>query len=195
MSATIAEYGVTDAQREAWTDLHAAYDRYVTVVRERPAEPVDDLELTGQDGEVVRLSSLFGERSDLIVIHNMGGGCGYCTMWADGLNGLLPHLEDRAAVVLVSPDAPDVQRRIADERGWRFRLYSAKGHEFSERLGFERDGSMLPGFSTFQRQEDGTIHRVSSDGFGPGDLYNAAWPMFEHLAGGPGEWGPKQRYS
>lgn len=195
MSTTVTEYGVTDAQRDAWKELNAAYERYMGVVRERQAEPVEDLELSDANGSTARLSELFGDRSDLIVIHNMGGGCSYCTMWADGLNGLLPHLENRAAVVLVSPDAPDAQQKIADERGWNFRMYSSKGHDFTERLGFARDDEALPGFSTFRKADDGTIERVGSDGFGPGDLYNAAWPMFEHLAGGAGEWKPKQRYS
>jgi predicted dithiol-disulfide oxidoreductase (DUF899 family) len=195
MTVQVAEYGVTEDQRKAWDELAAAHDRYTSVVRARPAEPVENFELTDSRGETVRLSDLFAGKSDLIVIHNMGGGCSYCTMWADGLNGLLPHLEDRAAVALVSPDSPDVQHRIAEERGWNFRMYSGSGHPFTEQLGFSQGDSMYPGFSTFHLNEDRSIDRISSDAFGPGDLYNAAWPMFEHLAGGPGDWSPKKRYS
>ena len=39
------------------------------------------------------LLDLFGDRDTLLAIHNMGQGCRYCTLWADGFNGLLPHLE------------------------------------------------------------------------------------------------------
>jgi predicted dithiol-disulfide oxidoreductase (DUF899 family) len=61
----------------------------------------------------VQLSDLFGEHEDLIVIHNMGVSCPYCTLWADGFNGLIRHLEDRAAFVMVSPDPPDIQKEFA----------------------------------------------------------------------------------
>ncbi len=79
-------------------------------------ETTPDYEFAGQYG-TVRLSELFGDKSDLFVIHNMGRGCPYCTMWADGFNGVLPHLEDRAAFVVSTPDAPDVQRGFAEARG------------------------------------------------------------------------------
>ena len=35
----------------------------------------------------VTLLDLFGQQDTLLVIHNMGQGCRYCTLWADGLNG------------------------------------------------------------------------------------------------------------
>ena len=38
------------------------------------------------------LLDLFADKDRLLVIHNMGQGCRYCTLWADGFNGLLPHL-------------------------------------------------------------------------------------------------------
>ena len=45
-----------------------------------------------QAGETTLLE-LFGDRDRLLAIHNMGQGCRYCTLWADGFNGFLPHLE------------------------------------------------------------------------------------------------------
>ena len=50
------------------------------------------------------LLDLFGSQQQLLVIHNMGQGCRYCTLWADGLNGFVPHLESTMALVLVSKD-------------------------------------------------------------------------------------------
>ena len=55
--------------------------------------------IAGFEGREATLSSLFGDRGGLIVVHNMGRDCSYCTMWADGFTGLLPHLESRAAFV------------------------------------------------------------------------------------------------
>src|SRR5437762_3215437 len=62
------------------------------------------------DGGELSLAQLFGDKRDLILVHNMGKHCAYCTLWADGFNGVVPHLEDRAAFVVVSNDPPDVQK-------------------------------------------------------------------------------------
>lgn len=161
--------------------------------REQAPEPIADHELRGEDGAPVRLSELFGDRDDLLLIHNMGTGCDYCTMWADGLNGMLPYLEDRSSVVLVSPDEPATQRAFADERGWRFRLASAAGTSFIDDLGFEVDGGAQPGVSALHRQPDGAIVRTGRDVFGPGDDYCPPWRLFDLLHGGPGDWGPARQ--
>jgi predicted dithiol-disulfide oxidoreductase (DUF899 family) len=50
-------------------------------------ERVEDYEPLGWGNKKVRLSSLFGKKDELILIDNMGQGCPYCTMWADGFNG------------------------------------------------------------------------------------------------------------
>ncbi len=98
-------------------------------------EKVEDYELIGWGNKKVRLSSLFGEKDELFLIHNMGQGCPYCTMWAYGFDGVLPHLEDRAAFAVVSPDPPSVQQKFATGRGWRFKMLSGKGTPFSMDLG------------------------------------------------------------
>jgi DNA-binding transcriptional ArsR family regulator len=69
------------------------------------------------DGPVT-LKSLFGDKRDLFVVHNMGKGCNSCSMWADGLNGFYPHIADRAVLVVASPDTPVVQAEFAASRGW-----------------------------------------------------------------------------
>jgi len=60
----------------------------------------------------------------------MGRSCPYCTMWADGFNGVLDHLEDRAAFALVSPDTPLAQRKFAGSRGWKFKMVLEQGDQF-----------------------------------------------------------------
>jgi hypothetical protein len=59
-------------------------------------EEVQDYEFATPQGKA-RLSALFGDKDTLFVIHNMGITCPYCTMWADGFNGVFEHLRDRAA--------------------------------------------------------------------------------------------------
>ena len=160
-------------------------------------EIVSDYTLIGPNGEV-RLSELFGEHTDLIIIHNMGSSCPYCTLWADGFNGMLHHFENRGAFVVVSPDAPDVQKKFADSRGWRFRMISNGDSGFTEAMGYmrEHEGKMgpWPGFSTFHRDGSGTIHRVAHASFGPGDPYCGLWHMLGLLKDGAGDWQPKFAY-
>jgi hypothetical protein len=55
------------------------------------------------------LGKMKGHYKDLILVHNMGQSCRYCTMWADGFNGIHPHLANRAAFALVWPDLPEGQ--------------------------------------------------------------------------------------
>jgi predicted dithiol-disulfide oxidoreductase (DUF899 family) len=62
-----------------------------------PAE-VQDYASAAPEGSV-QLSALFGGRRDLILIHNMGSSCAYCTLWVDGFNGIYDHIASRAAFV------------------------------------------------------------------------------------------------
>ena len=192
----------TDLQTElaaAWADLEKAQQRFKELRRQVPAEPVQDYELRGPDG-VVRLSDIFGAKADLILIHNMGAGCPYCTMWADGFNGVLDHLEDRAAFVVVSPDSTETQQQLRQKRGWGFRMYSAGGSSLFKDMGFESEdehyGShAMPGVSVFHKSADGSIVRVASDFLGPGDTYCSVWHLFDLLRDGVGVWEAKFDYS
>lgn len=163
--------------------------------RQLPAEPVADFALAGPDGPVA-LSSLLADRPDLLVVHNMGRGCAYCTLWADGFNGVVDHLRDRAGFVVVSPDPPDVQAAFAQGRGWRFPMLSDPDGAFTRAMGFlHGDDEHWPGVSAFRRTDDGTIVRTGADVFGPGDVYNAPWHLFDLLQGGAGGWWPMLDYA
>jgi predicted dithiol-disulfide oxidoreductase (DUF899 family) len=155
--------------------------------------PLPDYRFQTADG-TVGLAELFGDKQDLLVIHNMGRGCSYCTLWADGFQGLLPHLEDRAAVVLSSPDLPEVQRDFAASRGWGYRMVSVADSPFAQDLGFKEEDGYWPGVSAFRRQPDGSIVRVAADYFGPGDVYCGAWHLYDLLADGADGWQPRFAY-
>ncbi len=165
--------------------------------RSLPPEEVEDFALKTTDGEVT-LSQFFGDKRDLIVVHNMGSSCPYCTLWADGLIGLVPHLENRAGFVVVSSDSPETQRTFAEGRGWPFRMASNEGSGFTAAMGFEseEDGktSFMPGYSTFHKRDDGSVVRVAHDYFGPGDFYCGLWHMFGILKDGANGWQPKFSY-
>ncbi|MSP49446.1 MAG: DUF899 domain-containing protein [Alphaproteobacteria bacterium] len=156
-------------------------------------EQVADYALAGAKGEVM-LSELFGDKNELIVIHNMGRSCVYCTLWADGYNGVYDHLADRAAFAVSSPDAPAVQKKFAKSRGWRFPMVSHKGTRFAKDLGYgSEEKGWVPGVSVFRRKGK-KILRVSDTACGPGDDFSAVWHFFDLLPEGPGAWSPKYKY-
>ena len=155
-----------------------------------PATPVPDYAFQTTAGETT-LRALFGDRDKLLVIHNMGQGCRYCTLWADGFNGLLPHLEDALAVVLVSKDPPALQRQFANARGWRFRMASHGGGAYIQEQGVFGEAENYPGAVVYEREGD-AVRRKNACVFGPGDLYCALWP-FLGLAG-VDDWTPQYNY-
>jgi predicted dithiol-disulfide oxidoreductase (DUF899 family) len=163
--------------------------------RQRPREEIGDYQLLDSEGRGAPLSSLFGERSRLILVHNMGRDCPHCTMWADGFNGLLPHLESRAAFALTSPDKPEAQKGFAQSRGWNFPVYSTAGTSFTADMGFddEKEG-LMPGVSVFTKEADGKVYRVSRAEFGPGDNFCAVWHFFDLLPEGIDGWEPRLSY-
>lgn len=143
----------------------------------------------------ITLAELFGDKQDLIIIHNMGRSCVYCTMWADGLIGLASHLSDRASFALSSPDSPQTQHDFAKSRNWPFQLVSVPAAGFAYEMGFEvNPGEFAPGASAFHKDAKGKITRTGAAVFGPGDDFCALWPLFDLLKGGPGKWAPKYNY-
>ncbi|MHC4831042.1 MAG: DUF899 family protein, partial [Planctomycetota bacterium] len=153
---------------------------------------VEDYVLQTGEG-TARLSELFGDKDDLIVIQNMGRSCPYCTMWADGFAGVAHHLEQRAALVVCSPDAPEIQDAFKTSRGWPFRMVSSAGATFKQDLGFQDGESQMPGVSTF-RKDGHKIINVANDFFGPGDPYCSVWHLFDLLEGGTGNFSPHLSY-
>ena len=161
-------------------------------------EEVRDYEFA-TTGKTVLLSELFAGKDDLFVIHNMGSKCPYCTLWADGYNGIYHHLANRAGFVVSSPDTSAVQQRLAASRSWRFPMVSHQGSSFAADMGYRGEsGSWLPGISVFKRDTAGgrgRILRVSNAGFSPGDDFCALWHIFDLLPGGAGDWDPKFTYA
>ncbi|MHA1206791.1 MAG: DUF899 family protein [Candidatus Hodarchaeales archaeon] len=146
------------------------------------------------DGTIT-LSELFHDKEDLIVIHNMGKHCAYCTMWADGFNGVLPHIQDRTSFVVISPNSPVIQKEFSDSRGWKFSMVSAQSSTFIKDMGFElEDGKYMPGVSFFHKDNKGKIIRTGKDFFGPGDVYSSPWQLFKFLKRGINNWSPKLSY-
>src|SRR5690606_11147909 len=115
--------------------------------REQVGQLIENYTFQTIEGEVTLLD-LFGDKDVLFAIHNMGQTCGYCTLWADGLNAFLHHLEDCISVVILSIYPPDMQRRFALSRCWRFRTASHGGGVYIREqtvLRGTRDSDSFPG--------------------------------------------------
>jgi predicted dithiol-disulfide oxidoreductase (DUF899 family) len=167
----------------------------VALRKDHPAERIGNYTLQGESGKV-QLLDLFGDQTDLMVIHNMGSTCPYCTLWADGLNGIVDHLQNRTGLALISPDPVEKQQGFALGRNWRFTMVSADGSTFIQDMGFWNEGwgGAMPGVSTFTRDTAGNITRVAKAVFGPGDAYCPAWHLFDLLADGVKDWQPGFSY-
>jgi predicted dithiol-disulfide oxidoreductase (DUF899 family) len=141
----------------------------------------------------VSLEDLFAGRDKLLAIHNMGQGCRYCTLWADGFNPFLPHLESTMAVVLLSKDAPSLQRRFANARGWRFRTASHGGGDYIRQQTTVAGEENMPGAVCYELRA-GKIYRVNACTFGPGDLYCSMWHLLGLAGLDAGQWTPQYSY-
>ncbi|NNC96309.1 MAG: DUF899 family protein [Chitinophagales bacterium] len=183
----------TNHIKDLYAEINERRQKIVDLRKEMPAEEIKDYTLKDFEGNGVKLSSLFRDTDELLVIHNMGKGCVYCTMWADGFNGLWEHIDDHVPFVLVSPDPPQVQKEFASSRNWQFPILSGHDSSFIEDLGFKTEKGYYPGVSALIRK-DGKIYRKTYDYFGPGDYYNAAWHLFDLLPGNTDQWVPKYSY-
>ena len=156
---------------------------------------VSDYSFSTWNGGQLKLSEMFGDKQELMVIHNMGKQCPYCTLWADGFNGVVGHLEQRVPFVVVSNDDVPTQKEFATSRGWRFRMYSSHGSSFFADMGFASPtGGPQPGVSTFKKDAKGRMYRVASASFGPGDDFCATWPLLDLLPKGQNKWEPNYSY-
>ncbi len=160
--------------------------------RQAVAQKVPDYVLDTLSGEV-RLGSLFAGHDRLLAIHNMGQRCRYCTLWADGINGFLPHLESVMGVVLLSKDLPEEQRRFANSRGWRFQLASHGGGPYIREQTTMQGQDNMPGAVLYERKQGG-IFRKNSAVFGPGDIFCSLWNILAMAGLGGDNWTPQFSY-
>jgi predicted dithiol-disulfide oxidoreductase (DUF899 family) len=159
-------------------------EQLVKLKKSLPETKVDNYLFSLPNNEKVSLAQLFGDKNELFVVHNMGSSCSYCTMWADGFNGIYHHLIKKAPFVVTSPDSPEFQEDFSASRGWKFPLISTEENTFKEDMGFEKDGYYYPGVSTFRKDADGNIYHHAKTTLGPGDDYCAVWHLLDLLPSG-----------
>lgn len=148
------------------------------------ADISQDYDFTSTEGNKVKLSEMFGENKYLFVVYNMGGGCPFCTMWADSFSGIYKYLESRgkSAFALITGDGIEAHREFKKSKGWTFQSYSANENNFTKEMGHQNDkGEVDPGLDVFEKTDDGKIRRINQDSFGPTDMYCSVWRLLELL--------------
>ena len=210
-----AEYATARKElRRAEVGLMRQREKVAALRRQLPTgTPVQDYEflegprsLLEGDQPVtrVRLSELFtGPDRALVVQHVMYGKlqttpCPMCTMWIDGLNGAVRHIQRNADFVVAAAADPPVLRAHARARGWdAVRLLSCGDNSFQYDLGAEtEEGEQYSSISVFTLDPDGsprhfyTCHpRLAADIAERGiDLLSPVWHLLDLTPQGRGEW-------
>jgi predicted dithiol-disulfide oxidoreductase (DUF899 family) len=149
-----------------------AGDELAKARRELPWVEIEDYELTAEDGRV-RLSELFGDKSQLVVYHFMFGAdwdkpCPSCSFWADHFDGTRAHLARRDTAFVVISRAPiDKLAAWKPRARWRFPWISSAGTSFNDDFhATSSDGREQPVMSVFTKNDAGVFHTYSASARG-----------------------------
>jgi len=202
---------------EAEIALKDQREKIAEMRRRLPSDtPVENYTLRGIDlaspGAEVRactLSELFDDPAKPLVLMQFMFGegqqlpCPMCTMWADGYDGIVPHLRQRVNFGVVVAGEIETFGMHARRRGWRnLRLLSSAGTTLKTDFGMQDDkGAQSPGVSVFTLSEDGSPRHfytggpIMSEGHFRGmDLLSPVWNFFDVTPGGRGDWLPSLDY-
>lgn len=170
----VADRAVWQAARDEILQLekdatHAA-DRAASARRALPMTPVQDYTFDGVDGPV-RLSELFGGRSQLIVQNFMfdpdwDAGCPSCSNLADSVPHLAHFGPYDIAFARISR-APTEKLAAYNERmGWSAPWVSSYRNTYNRDWGWTDDDGEIPGVSVYLRCGDGVFLTYSTQGRG-----------------------------
>jgi predicted dithiol-disulfide oxidoreductase (DUF899 family) len=191
----------------------AAQRRALPLGGKVPEDYVFDEEDGGRTTKV-NLSELFGPRSTLVLYNYMFPGdadpskpCQMCTSMLDALDGQAKHIAQQTSLAVVAKIPIEQLKAFARERGWRnLRLLSSAQNRYNaDYHGEAKDGSQLPMFNVFTRQDRTISHRWASELFfarnEPGehprhiDMIWPLWNVLDLTPEGRGEnWLPKLSY-
>jgi predicted dithiol-disulfide oxidoreductase (DUF899 family) len=139
-------------------ELEAHAERVEEQRRELPWVPVEKAYRFATEEGPRTLPELFEDRSRLLIYHLMFGenwevACPGCSSLADGLSGVVAHLNDRDVTLICMSQAP-LEKLVAykERRGWTVPWVSAYGSDFLFDYGY-----------AFRREEMSSIVREEFD--------------------------------
>lgn len=161
-----------------------------------------------EDGDApvstVRLSELFRAPGRALVVQHVMYGkrqtspCPMCTMWVDGLNGVVRHIERNADFVVASAAEPTALRAHARARGWdSVRVLSCGANTFQYDLAAEdEEGHQDSTVSVFLLDAEGrprhfySCHPHIADDINERgiDLLSPVWHVLDLTPQGRGDW-------
>ena len=173
----------------------------------------DELPETARQSRSVRISQLFDDGKDSLIIYSfmygpqMEQACPLCTSILDGLDGQSPHVVERTNFVVVAKSPIERIMEHAKNRGWRhLRLLSSARTTYNRDYhGETEDGGQLPGVNVFTRR-DGKIHHFYGTELmhvpaergqdpRPVDMIWPLWNLLDYTPEGRGEtWRPELTY-
>jgi len=170
-------------------------------------------EATPTASRSVHLSQLFANGKDTLLVYSfmfgpqMVNACPACTSILDALDGEVPHVEQRANLVVVAKSPIQRIHAFAQIRGWRhLRLLSSASCTYNQDYHTETaKGDQLPLLNVFVRRDERIHHSYSTELFyapsDPGqharhvDLIWPLWNLLDLTPEGRGEkWSPKLSY-
>lgn len=156
-------------------ELEKLKDEVEELRKKLPITEINDYVFIDNEGKEVKLSSLFNDGETLIMVHNMGRQCPYCTTWADGFSDSYYRIAEKVPFIVTSKENYKKQRDNIKERNWKFKMVSSENNSFLEDLHF-RDGNIQnPGLMLLTKDKEGKIFKGTMYIFGPGDDFGMLW--------------------
>ena len=173
----------------------------------------EELDLADGSSRGVRLSELFGDKSDLLAYSYMYGPewedpCPSCTSFIDGIDAVSRHVRQQAELVVIGKATPAQLHDIARERGWTdLQLLSCEKNDYARDYNAQpgdTSESLMPLMNAFQKDGDKIYHFWASEllwtpmqGGHPRHI-DIAWPLWGLLdmtrSGRHPQMGPQLRY-
>lgn len=162
------------------------------------------------DGSPVRLSELFTEGKDTLILYSFMYGpdaenpCPMCTSFLDTANATTRHVLQRANFAIVAKAPPEKLKAWMAERGWdRLRGLSSHGTTYNADYFAEMpDGGQLPACNVFRKGSEGIRHFWAAEALyakvdGHPRHMDMMWPVWSFLditPEGRGDWLPGLGY-
>ena len=193
-------------------ELRRHAERVAELRRRLPlgGEVPEDYAFTGEDGQKVRLSQLFGDRDTLVVYSYMFGPqrdapCPMCTSLMGAFDHKIADIRQRVAIAFTARSPIERLMQAKRERGWtQLPVYSDVSGDFT-RAYVSADDEDMPAYNVFTKQ-DGIVRHFWSDEISgemadPGQDPRGAvemdplWLLLDTVPGGRGgDWHPSLSY-
>jgi predicted dithiol-disulfide oxidoreductase (DUF899 family) len=204
----VTDYDVArDALRDAELALMQQREAVAVLRRDLPPGPVAQDYVFDEVGGQISLDELVGDRP-LVIYHFMFGGpmaapCPGCSMWADGWNAVVEHIDQNVDFAMVSQGMAAENVELATGHDWQnLRWLSAAENSFKLDYGSaDAEGNQWPFITVFERDGDGVrlsysaSAHISGDHWRGVDLLSPVWHVLDLTRQGRGEFMPSLDYS